>query len=402
MSRLVRLVAATLAVVSFVGCSASPDVEPASTSSTQEALSTPNSTLLTGVGGSGFAFTKQGNNTIRIYGRALSAGTAYVHSTFQTSVNGPFSAPYQRIHPSATVATNVAAGVRASDGATEVVWGNPQQQFCRSAVPTNQLAPWVRCEAAPTPGNRITGFSDIVTQPDLRLAVAISVLDTTTQISRIFFRQQNSDRSTWGPWTALAAFAYAPRLVVDNNGKIHLFYTTDWNATAPYQGAHMHQTSANGTAWSGYEYLGATGWSDMVPGVNQDGRLEVFMVSATDQDHVLYQRWQTALNTPMGSWSGWWRVSDDQVQTPFVTRNQNGTLEVFAFTIFGEPQAQWAVSRVQVAPNSGWTNWRYLMDTSENILGVVKTSDNRLDLFSLNTSSPRYVQHRIQQSPGAW
>jgi hypothetical protein len=91
-----------------------------------------------------------------------------------------------------------------------------------------------------------------------------------------------------------------------------------------------------------------------VVGKNADGRLEIFAVG---DDNALWQKWQVA---PNSGWSEWkilgTPAKDISLANKFtVGRNQDGRQEVFAFGSDGNVWQIW-----QTAPNGGWSDWRKL------------------------------------------
>ena len=61
--------------------------------------------------------------------------------------------------------------------------------------------------------------------------------------------------------------------------------------------------------------------------INSDGRLEVFAVSAINNQ--LYHRWQTTAGSTT-AWSAWTSLGGNIKSDPAVAVNSDGRLEVFA------------------------------------------------------------------------
>lgn len=116
---------------------------------------------------------------------------------------------------------------------------------------------------------------------------------------------------------------------------------------------------------------------------NQDGRLEVFAVEAG----ALFNIWQLFPNAG-------WKESRAEKGKPFPNigikslvagSNQDGRQEVFAL---GEDNALWHIW--QVAPNNGWSHWQRLGSPSATTvltgkLTVGRNQDGRQELFALGT-----------------
>ncbi len=86
---------------------------------------------------------------------------------------------------------------------------------------------------------------------------------------------------------------------------------------------------------------------------NQDGRLEVFAIGLGG----IFNISQVA---PNGGWRDGWRNKDSpssnvRITSHVVGRNADGRQEIFAL---GDDNALW--QKWQVAPNSGWSEWKTL------------------------------------------
>lgn len=105
------------------------------------------------------------------------------------------------------------------------------------------------------------------------------------------------------------------------------------------------QTAPN-SGWSGWFSLGGQLVGTPAVGMNQDGRLEVF---ARGTDHAIWHAWQ---ESPNGKIGGWVSLGGDVDSDPAVARNQDGRLELFVGGGDGFMYHMW-----QIKPNSGWTAW---------------------------------------------
>jgi hypothetical protein len=133
-----------------------------------------------------------------------------------------------------------------------------------------------------------------------------------------------------------------------------------------------------------------------VPANNQDGRLEVFSIGS---DSGLWHKWQVV---PNGGWSGWASLggSLDQNHAPAVGMNADGRLEVFAVSA-GKLWHSW-----QLVPNGGWSGWASLGGPGPGGYvysdpAVARDAAGRLAVFVVGSGYEVY--HTTQLAPGgAW
>ena len=115
---------------------------------------------------------------------------------------------------------------------------------------------------------------------------------------------------------------------------------------------------------------------------NQDGRLEVFAVGRGEIFNI-------SQVSPNGAWRESWRSkgrpsSDVGVRSHVVGRNADGRLEIFAI---GDDHALW--QKWQVAPNSGWVDtWKSLGTPTpgpslNDELTVGRNQDGRQEVFAI-------------------
>jgi hypothetical protein len=118
---------------------------------------------------------------------------------------------------------------------------------------------------------------------------------------------------------------------------------------------------------------------------NADGRLEVF---ALGTDGQIYHMWQLV---PNGSWSGWGALAGAALASaPAVGTNADGRLELVAVAGDGSLQHAW-----QTAPNSGWSSWASLGSAGGGFLsdaapGTSTNADGRLEIFVVASDSELY------------
>jgi hypothetical protein len=159
--------------------------------------------------------------------------------------------------------------------------------------------------------------------------------------------------------------------------------------------------------WSNWESLGRPQEAGSIgrPFVqrNQDGRLEVFALGQGEIFNV-------SQVSPNGAWREGWRSkgrpsSDIGIKSHVVGRNADGRLEIFAI---GEDGALW--QKWQVAPNNGWVDaWKSLdkprSDQIFDLSGqftVGSNQDGRQEVFAVTRDFPQV--HQIWQTApnGGW
>jgi hypothetical protein len=149
---------------------------------------------------------------------------------------------------------------------------------------------------------------------------------------------------------------------------------------------HKWQTSAGGSTWSPYSSLSGNIASDtdLAIAMNNDGRLQVFVVGTNNQ---LYYKTQSAPNSD--TWSTAWTSLGGGIKadtSPAVARNNDGRLQVFVVGTNNQ-----LYYKTQSAPNSDtWsTAWTSLggglRDNSDP--AVVPNADSRLDAFVVGPTS---------------
>lgn len=154
--------------------------------------------------------------------------------------------------------------------------------------------------------------------------------------------------------------------------------------------------------WSGWESLGKSREADIgSPFVqrNQDGRLEVFAIGLGK----IFNRAQVA---PNGGWVADWRDKSSpspsvHIRLHVVGRNADGRQEIFAVA---EDNALW--HKWQLSPDNGWSEWKTLgTPTSEIFLTdrftAGRNQDGRQEVFVL--ASDNNIWQIFQTAPnGGW
>jgi hypothetical protein len=133
-----------------------------------------------------------------------------------------------------------------------------------------------------------------------------------------------------------------------------------------------------------------------VVGRNADGRQEIFAVGG---DNALWQKWQVA---PNSGWSEWKTLGtparDTSLTDQFtVGRNEDGRQEVFAGGSDGNVWQIW-----QTASNGGWSDWNKLGQPPVGIrrsdrITVGINQDGRQELFIIGTDAALW--HTWQVAP---
>ncbi|WP_347985813.1 C1 family peptidase [Methylomonas sp. AM2-LC] len=121
---------------------------------------------------------------------------------------------------------------------------------------------------------------------------------------------------------------------------------------------------------------------------NQDGRLEVFYIGTST---ALFHNWQIK---PNGSWNGESYFGGNAKQI-VVGRNQDGRLEVFYVGVDDK-----IYHKAQTAPNSGWGGEVALGGLAKQI-AVASNQDGRLEVFYVGTSTALFHNWQIKPN-GSW
>lgn len=132
-------------------------------------------------------------------------------------------------------------------------------------------------------------------------------------------------------------------------------------------------------------------------GRNADGRQEIFAIG---DDHALWQKWQVAPNSGWSEWKGLGTPARDTSLTGTFTvgGNQDGRQEIFAVGSDGNVWQIW-----QTAPNGGWSDWGRLGRPPAGIrqadrITVGMNRDGRQELFVMGGDDALW--HIWQVAPG--
>ena len=124
-----------------------------------------------------------------------------------------------------------------------------------------------------------------------------------------------------------------------------------WLATIQQSGISGQIVQERGLVWGQWEQFAVI--------ANQDGRLEVFVISMSDSV------WHASQTAPNGSFSGWSDMKRQWKQLR-ANRQPDGTLQVIAL---GFDYETYRIT--QTSPNSGWGNWQKLYMGQNPGSGVV-------------------------------
>jgi hypothetical protein len=134
-------------------------------------------------------------------------------------------------------------------------------------------------------------------------------------------------------------------------------------------------------------------------GKNADGRLEIFGVG---DDNALWQKWQVAPNSGWSNWKSLGAPARDISLTDRFTvgKNQDGRQEVFVVGGDGNVWQIW-----QTAPNGGWSDWRKLGGPSDGIrlsdrITVGSNKDLRQELFVMGRDDALWHIRQVAPNVG--
>lgn len=210
--------------------------------------------------------------------------------------------------------------------------------------------------------------------------------------------QTSPGSATWSGWYSLGGnWPLRDSIAVARNsdGRLEVFLIGN---VGPLYTAE--QMSPGSTTWSlPWTSLGGN-WParDSVGlAVNQDGRLEVFLVGYTGQ---LYNAWQTS---PDGTWSspswqalgGNWPSSDS---VSVATNPSDGQMEVVLAGYTGQ-----LYTAEQMGAGGSWTSWSPLGGTWPSFDGIAEAAntDGRLEVFLVGYNSSLYTAWQTQPD-AAW
>ena len=220
-------------------------------------------------------------------------------------------------------------------------------------------------------------------------------------IGTLFHKWQTSaDSGTWSTYSSLNGEIRSNSdlaLAMNNDGRLQVFMIGTDNALY-----YKTQTGADSSSWtSSWTSLGGTIRADTSPAVamNNDGRLQVFMIGT---DNALYYKTQTAAGS--STWSSAWTSLGGTIRAntdPVVIANSDGRLQVF---VVGTNNQLYYRSQT-AADSSSWTSsWTSLggairADTSP---AVARNNDGRLQVFMIGTDNALYYKTQTAAGSSTW
>jgi matrixin len=127
-------------------------------------------------------------------------------------------------------------------------------------------------------------------------------------------------------------------------------------------------------------------------GVNQDGRLELFVTGPTGIPH---QKWENSPNSG-NYYGGWYNMGGGLIGTMTVGRYADGRQ-----VLFGRGGGNALYRNEQTAINSGWSGWIYMGGSITDPV-VARAGDGRLELVARNASDGSLARIGQNGPYGAW
>lgn len=169
---------------------------------------------------------------------------------------------------------------------------------------------------------------------------------------------------------------------------------------------HTYQTSANGS-WSGWTAMGTSGdkWSiNALPavGVNQGGRLEVFVVGPDSSIYHAYQK--VPGSSAATNWSAFSIVSSSRVNQTAkleVGKWANGALELF---VIGTDGLLYHNYQTTAGNSTSWSGFYILGgEWDENAdVSIAKENDGRLDVFVIDGQGNLHNSYQTANNSTSW
>lgn len=175
------------------------------------------------------------------------------------------------------------------------------------------------------------------------------------------------------PWPSLGGrLSSDPAVGIDQDGRMEVFVRgTDAGLFDMFQMDTLHDWSPK-FANFGHGSVTFVGRPAVVR--NTDGTLEVFVRGA---DSAIWHKWQTHPNSdPITGWAGWESLGGDVSSDPAVGINDNGRLEVFAR--WSDGSLRHAYQRIFRAL---WSGWESLGGGLLGAPAVVSNQNQALEVF---------------------
>ncbi|HWF08880.1 MAG TPA: hypothetical protein VG297_10465 [Bryobacteraceae bacterium] len=233
-------------------------------------------------------------------------------------------------------------------------------------------------------GGTITGRPAATKNVDGRLEVFARNSDNT--LGHIV--ENSPGTAQWSAWSSLGGpITSDPAVGVNKDGRLEVFALGTDNAIW-----HTAQLTAGGAGWSGWSSLGGQGVDDPTVIANADGRLEVVIHTATNS---MWHVWQTS---PGGSWSAGDEIMGAVDRPPFVSRNSDGRLIIFAGDSDGKDW--WTIQNTAGADS--WSSWFCLLGGTVSAPVIGTNSDGRLQLFSVRSDGSVWTSSQTAAGGYDW
>ncbi|MGI0042908.1 MAG: S8 family serine peptidase, partial [Nitrososphaeraceae archaeon] len=261
----------------------------------------------------------------------------------------------------------------------------------KSALVKYSVGPSAICDGKGS--GYFTGDRDSIKEPLLLVRFNDNQDGSADSIGEILYHKwqafPSSSRNWNAAWRDLGSAITVrgdPIVAQNSDGRLEIFAVS----AANNQLYHKYQTSpSSSNSWSAWINTGSaiTIRGDPIVAKNSDGRLEIFAVSAANNQ--LYHKWQTKAGDSK-SWSSAWQSLGGNIKSttePVIVSNSDGRLEIFAVSsVDSKLYHKW-----QTVPSNSksWSGWGAIGDAI-SIAGdpvVAKNADGRLEVFAVNPGS---------------
>ncbi|MGB7635684.1 MAG: discoidin domain-containing protein, partial [Nitrososphaeraceae archaeon] len=164
---------------------------------------------------------------------------------------------------------------------------------------------------------------------------------------------------------------------------------------------HKWQTSAGGSTWSPYSSLSGdiAPDADLAIAMNNDGRLQVFVVGTNNQ---LYYKTQSSPNS--NTWSSAWTSLGGGIKadtSPAVARNSDGMLQVFVVGTNNQLQFRAQTTAGSSTWSSAWTSLGGGLRANTDPIGIAN-NDGKLQVFVVGTNNQLYYKTQSSPNSNTW
>jgi hypothetical protein len=191
-----------------------------------------------------------------------------------------------------------------------------------------------------------------------------------------------SSSNSWSVWKDIGGGGRGDPVVAQNkDGRLEVFAV---DLVDNYLWHQWQKKAGDSQSWSGWTRLGSTITikGDPIIAKNTDGRLEIFAVNAANNQ--LYHKWQTIAGNS-NSWSIWHNIGSAITirGEPVIASNSDGRLEVFVVNAANnQVYHKW---QTFAGSSNSWSAWKNL-GSAITIRGdpvIGKNSDGRLEVFAV-------------------